>query len=177
MRSLIFFLLALVFTGASAQRFRSEQSHIKFFSDAPMEDITAINEEASSIVDLDSREMVFVVPIKSFQFEKKLMQEHFNENYLESEKYPKAFFKGKISEWNGENGENPATATGELEIHGIKQDVTIEGTIIRSDDDTMTISAVFPVKLEDYKIKIPKVVFYKIAEEVEVTIKIDYKAL
>lgn len=159
--------------GASAQKFKSSNSYIRFYSDAPMEDIEAVNEASTSIIDLGSSSIVFVIPIASFEFPKKLMQEHFNENYLESDKYPKAIFKGKIEQWNGSDGANSATAKGELEIHGVKNQVEISGEVNKSAGG-VTITAVFPIRLEDYKIKIPKAVFYKIAEEVEVTVKFEY---
>ena len=171
MRIVITLLLLIGSFGAMAQKYKSSESYIRFFSDAPMEDIEAENEDATSIVDWDSKALVFVVPISSFQFEKKLMQEHFNENYLETDKYPKAFFKGKIVEWD--EGQGSAKASGELEIHGVKQNVEMNGELKRTDKE-MEISAVFNVRLEDYKIKIPKAVFYNIAEEVEVTVKFNY---
>jgi hypothetical protein len=176
MRNYLFGLAFLLASLAGAQKYKSESSYIKFYSDAPMEDIEAINEKAVGIIDLETNSIAFIVPIKSFEFKKKLMQEHFNENYLESDKFPKAVFKGSIGQWNGEEGENEALATGEMEIHGIKQQIEIKGTISKS-DDKMSMSSVFSIKLEDYQIKIPTAVFYKIAEVVEVTVKFDFKPL
>lgn len=173
MKKIICFLLLITSFGLCAQKYKSTDSYIKFFSDAPMEDIEAINEKATSIIDLESNAIVIVVPIISFEFKKKLMQEHFNENYLESEKYPKSTFKAKIQNWSGAKGESTVKAVGQFEIHGVTKDVEIEGKINYS-DDKVVIDAVFPVKLQDYKIKIPKAVFYNIAEEVEVTIKFTY---
>ncbi|WP_420318690.1 YceI family protein [Ekhidna sp.] len=156
-----------------SQRYKSTNTYIKFFSDAPMEDIEAINENASSLVDLSNMAIVIVVPIKSFSFEKKLMEEHFNENYLESEKFPKAIFKGKLVNWDGSNGITNATAEGTLEMHGVTKDITIEGELDFNGAE-LKLSTVFPIKLKDYKIKIPKAVFYNIAEEVEVTANLEY---
>ncbi|MEP5613417.1 MAG: YceI family protein [Cyclobacteriaceae bacterium] len=156
------------------QKFKSVDSSIRFYSDAPIEDIEATNAAAASIIDLDSRSFVFMVPVKEFTFRKKLMQEHFNENYLESDKYPKAIFKGKIKNWNGEKGEFSAVAEGEMSLHGVEKQISVDGQIVY-DDTGMTITSVFSIKLEDYKIKIPKAVFYNIAEVVEVTISFQYK--
>ena len=139
-----------------------------------MEDIEAVNVSVSSIIDAAKKTIVIVVPIKSFSFQKKLMQEHFNENYLESDQFPNAIFKGKIQGWDGGTGETEASATGTLEIHGVTQDVTITGTLSFMNDQ-ITLETVFPIRLADYDIKIPKAVFYKIAEEVEVTAKLQYK--
>lgn len=173
-RKLLYLVFLLACLAGFSQKYKSFDSYIRFFSDAPMEDIEAINEDASSIIDLENNAIVMVVPIKSFDFKKKLMQEHFNENYLESDKYPKATFKGKIQDWNGEKGTNSATAVGTLEMHGVTNEVSISGEITY-DGQSLEISTVFPIRLEDYKIKIPKAVFYNIAEEVEVTAKFEYK--
>uniref|UniRef100_UPI0032EB4113 YceI family protein n=1 Tax=Ekhidna sp. TaxID=2608089 RepID=UPI0032EB4113 len=165
------FLLACL--AGFSQRFKAGETYIKFYSDAPIEDIEAEHISVSSLLDIETRALVIVIPIKSFVFKKKLMQEHFNENYLESDKYPNATFKGKIEDWDGSHGETDATAIGTLEIHGVIREIRIKG-VIEYVDEKIKLSTVFPIKLEDYKIKIPKAVFYNIAEEVEVTAKLEY---
>ncbi|MEO9871268.1 YceI family protein [Ekhidna sp.] len=167
-------LLFFVCITSFGQKYKTEESYIKFYSSAPMEDIEAVNESSTSIIDMDSKNIVIVIPITSFEFPKELMQEHFNENYLESDKYPKATFKGKLTNWDGQEGKSSATAEGTLELHGVSKEIKIDGEIDKK-GDALNMSAVFIIKLEDYKIKIPKAVFYKIAEEVEVTAKFDYK--
>ena len=167
----IFFLMSCL-VGFS-QKFKTTNSYIRFYSNAPMEDIEAINESSTSIVDLSTKAIVIVVPIKSFSFKKKLMQEHFNENYLESDDYPNATFKGKLIDWNGEEGVAEVSAKGMLEIHGVPQEVTITGEFDLS-GNSLKLSTMFNIRLEDHKIKIPKAVFYKIAEEVEVTANFEY---
>lgn len=157
-----------------AQKFVSDQSNIRFYSSAPIEDIEAINEKAKSVIDLSNGQVVFSVDIEGFQFEKALMQEHFNENYLESEKYPKSTFKGQIEDWNNIQGAQEVKVTGDLMIHGITKKVVLGGTIDVS-ENKVEVESVFIVKLVDYKIKIPKAVFYSIAEEIEVTVKFVYK--
>ncbi len=169
-------LLAILCVAGYSQKFKTSSSSIRFFSDAPIEDIEATNKEATSIIDLESKAFVFQVPITSFKFDKELMEEHFNENYLESEKFPNAIFKGKIENWNGEEGEQTIVVEGELDLHGVKKLVTIESTINYSADN-INVSAVFSIELKDYKIKIPKAVFYNIAEVVEVTVNFEYTPL
>lgn len=174
-----FYLLAFITVFSSstfAQKFESSKSYIKFYSSAPMEDIEATNETVQSILDLDKGEMVYAVKIKDFQFEKSLMQEHFNENYLESEKYPKSTFSGVIKDWNKQEGEQEVTVSGKLSIHGITKDVEITGKINYSGDKA-TVFSKFTVELKDYKVKIPKALFYNIAENVEVTVDFEYKKL
>ena len=171
-----YILIILTLPGSlvvSAQKYKSSTSHIRFYSKAPMEDIEATTEEATSIIDTEKLNLVILVPIKTFSFKKKLMQEHFNENYMESEKFPRAVFKGKLEDWNGEEGSFKSKAVGTLEVHGVTQNVTIEGDL-EFDGKTIKVSTVFPIKLKDHSIKIPKVLFYNIAEEVEVTANFEY---
>ena len=174
---LILSLLIVLPLSIFAQKWKANSSYVKFYSDAPMEKIEAINEKSGSVVDLSSGDIVFSIPISQFQFEKSLMQEHFNENYLESDKYPKATFKGKLKGYDAsKTGKQKATAVGTMNIHGVDQKVEIEGDIEIS-DSKMHMESVFPIEVADYKIKIPSIVFYNIAEVVEVTIKFDYEKL
>ena len=173
MRTPTFLFFIMLSFCASAQKFISAESKIHFFSDAPLEDIEATTTEARSVFDSNSGEMVFSVPVESFQFEKKLMQEHFNENYLESEKYPKSSFKAAITDWNGQTGEQEVEVSGDFTLHGVTKNVSIPGQI-NFTDDKVVVDAVFTVLLKDYKIKIPKAVFMNIAEEIEVTVHFEY---
>lgn len=158
-----------------AQKYKSVTSGIHFYSEAPMEDIEAVNQDGQSAINLSTGEIVFSIPIKSFIFEKSLMQEHFNENYLESEKYPKATFRGVISGFDVEKTAwQQAIAQGKMTIHGIEKDFSCEGKI-KIENSALKIETKFPIQLKDYKIKIPKVVFYNIAKIVEVTINFDYE--
>lgn len=168
----LFMVMALE---SSAQKFVAEKGVITFFSDAPIEDILATNAKAISIFNVQSGEIAFSVPIHEFQFAKKLMQEHFNEKYMESEKYPKAVFSGKILNLNTDQTTiQQVKANGKLTIHGVTHDVEFDGTVLMNDKITM--KSKFNVKLADYNIKIPQLVFQNIAEEVEVTVDITYKS-
>lgn len=175
MRRVLFIaLLTLVFHyGANAQKFISEKNHVSFYSKAPLEDIEAHTYKSKSILDTGSGEIICTIPINTFQFKKSLMQEHFNENYLESHKYPRAKFKGKVSGFEKTSGKQKVTAQGTLEIHGVSKEVTIEGEMEYSPQE-ISIRSQFPVRLSDYKIKIPKLVVSNIAEVVEVRIELIY---
>jgi polyisoprenoid-binding protein YceI len=148
---------------------------ISFFSETSIENIEAVNNQVSSILDTGTGELAISAQIMGFEFEKALMQEHFNENYMESEKYPKATFKGKIMNYSKLpemiNEERKVQVEGELTIHGITRPVETAGTI-RIDGQVIEASAVFPVKLSDYQIKIPKAVIDNIAETVEVKVSL-----
>ena len=103
------------------------------------------------------------------------MQEHFNENYMESKKYPNASFRGKVNERVDykTNGENKVSCTGNLTIHGVSKPVTLTGTL-KVEDGKITIDSKFTVKLVDYKIDVPKIVFQNIAEDIQVTMNAVY---
>jgi polyisoprenoid-binding protein YceI len=169
-------LALLVFAAAApayAQKYMTRTGKISFFSSTPLENIEAVNNEAAAVVDTKSGEVVFQVPVKSFKFEKELMQEHFNENYMESDKYPKSDFKGTIANpetvnW-AKDGVYKTTVKGKLTMHGTTNDVSVPGTVTIK-GGTATIDAKFKVKPTDYKIKIPAVVQGKIAEQIEITI-------
>lgn len=170
---------ALILISTQAQdRHLTRSGTVKFFSSAPMEDIEAVTNKALSIIDIKKSEVAVDILMKSFSFDKKLMQEHFNENYMESDKFPKASFKGAyVADSNITNlvdGTYEVTAKGEMSIHGVKKQVetpvklTIKGGKISA-------NFVFKVNVDAYGIKIPKVVVKNIAEEVEVTCAFEYE--
>lgn len=176
-RSLTLLLLTLVLPclRAAAQKYTSEKSHISFYSHAAIEDITAENTKVASIYNATTGDIAFSVTIKEFKFPKALMQEHFNEKYMESEKHPKATFQGRISGFDAAAaGEQKVTATGKLTIHGVTKDVAINGTIGKQ-ADKLEMKSKFIVKLADYNIAIPQIMWRKIAEQVEVTVDFLYK--
>lgn len=164
----------------SAQYYFTKSGYISFFSEAPLENIAAHNNKATSVLDVGTGKLEFAVLIRAFKFEKALMQEHFNTDFMESAKYPKATFNGKITNIESLNfkqdGTYDVTVTGELTIHGITQQVSTDARFI-IENGNISSEAVFQVKLADYSIEIPTVVVDNIAEVVEVTIKADYKIL
>ena len=170
------FAVVLLFssTWVMGQKYKSSEGEIKFYSEELLEDITAINKKVNSVFDSESGQIVFSIPMTDFNFEKSLMQEHFNEKYIESDKFPKSTFKGKITGYEVDRRNPNAFAEGELEIHGVKQNIKVPGSLDFV-DDKVVIHSVFIVKLIDYNIKVPKLMFQKIAEEIEVTVNIEYK--
>ena len=141
------------------------------YSEAPIENIEAISVKGSSVFNISSGEIQFIIPISSFQFKKSLMQEHFNENYMESDVYPSAKFKGKINQSIDINkdGDYPVAVSGELEAHGIKRQRSINGSI-HIENKRISISSKFDVLCKDHNIKIPQLVFRNIAENIQVTV-------
>src|ERR1700712_914901 len=125
-------LLALVFGFGSvaAQKLVTEKSSVVFFSKAPIEDISAHNSKSTSIFNQSTGDVVFVIPIQDFEFEKSLMKEHFNEKYMDTEKFPKATFQGKLTGLNlAVSGQQNAKASGKLTIHGVTKAIDVTGTV------------------------------------------------
>lgn len=158
-----------------SQNYICRNGYIRFFSTTPMEDIEGISKESISVLNTSTNDIVFKVTITSFKFNSSLMQDHFNENYMESEKYPTSIFKGKINEkidWS-KDGTYNISATGTMNCHGVDKTIVEKGTLIIS-KGIITIKTSFKIKLEDYKIKIPEIVFNKIAESVDVSTNFIY---
>jgi polyisoprenoid-binding protein YceI len=160
------------------QRFFTRSGHISFFSSTPLEDIKADNRQVASVIDMTSGEMVFSVLMKSFQFPKALMQEHFNESYIESDKYPKSTFRGKILNIQTidvkKDGVYTAQVEGDLTIHGVTKFVKTEGTLEVKGDMIQGKSA-FTVAVADYNIQIPKLVRDNIAKTIDIQVDLTYE--
>jgi hypothetical protein len=175
MKKLFFLLLASMCSNAFGQQFTLEKSMVSFFSDAAIEDITAKNTKSASIFNAKSDSIVFSIPIKEFKFAKSLMQEHFNEKYMESDKFKVSTFVGAVRGINHEaSGPQQVKAVGKLTIHGVTKEVEIPGTIEMSKDKVI-IKSKFNVKLEDYSITRPQILWQNIAEVVEVSVDFTYK--
>ncbi len=165
-------LLLLISTSLSGQRYFTREGNIKFFSEAPMENIEAVNNKVLCVIDLDKGQVAVNLLIKSFEFEKKLMQEHFNENYLESDKYPKATYTGRFEvpeELSAmSEGDYLLPVVGEISIHGIKQKLDAPVNI-KVENGQLISEFEFVVKLADHDIEIPTLVADKISKEILVT--------
>jgi len=170
-------ILIVCFHYGEAQKFTTEKGQITFFSDAAIEDIEAINTVVGSLFNAATGELVYIMKIRDFVFHKPLMREHFNEKYLESEKFPKSTFQGKITGFKPNvTGEQKVRAVGKLNIHGVTRDIDVPGTA-EMNNGKLAMKAKFMVKLQDYNIKIPTLVWQNIAEEVEVKVDFIYKPL
>lgn len=166
---------AIIAIGAHAQKFTTEKTFVSFFSDAAIEDITAENTKTVGVFNAATNDIAFSVPIKEYEFEKSLMKEHFNEKYMETEKFPKSTFQGKVSGFDpNAAGVQNVTSNGKLTIHGQTHEVEIPGTIEKQ-GDKLIMKSKFIVKLEDYKIAIPQLLWQNIAEQVEVTVDFTFK--
>jgi hypothetical protein len=171
-------LLLLGLSQAQAQDlYKSNHGKVTFFSEAPLENIQATNGAVTSVLKPATGEVAFSIPVRSFKFQKALMEEHFNENYLETDKYPQATFTGKINQKVDlqSTAEQQITVDGTLTIHGVAQKRQFPVTL-RVQNGKITGHSKFQVKLADHKIEIPKLVFQNLAEVVDVTLDLDYAA-
>jgi len=158
--------------------YMTRSGQISFFSKTPLENIEGINNEVTSMIDITKGDLVFAALVKSFHFERALMEEHFNENYMESSKIPKATFQGKITNLSSINftkdGNYEANIEGDLIIHGIKQPHKTTGTITIANGKITGVSN-FTVKVADYKIEIPSLVNDKISPTIDIHVNCIYE--
>lgn len=173
-------LIILVFVSgylnaAAQNRFFTKDAKINFNSSTPLEDIVAESNQATTFIDIDKNEVVFSVLTTSFIFRRALMQEHFNENFVESAKYPKARFSGKIIspiDWKSEKNVN-VDVKGDLTIHGTTKEVTVKASVTPGQGKIVA-TAEFNVTPEEFKISIPSLVRDKIAKVVKIKIDAVY---
>lgn len=180
MKNLILIVLVLSAQLAIGQKYFSKTGKISFHSDAPMEKIEAHNSTASTVLDAATGNVEWAVLIQGFKFEKALMQEHFNENYMESTTYPKAKFKGKVDNLSSVNfkkdGDYNVNVSGQMEIHGVTKPVSATG-VISVKGGTVSAKSKFSVAVADYGIVIPKLVADNIAKTVDINVHADYQAM
>jgi hypothetical protein len=165
-------LLLLLVGSANAQIYLAKTCEISFFSANSMGDITAVNKTSKPIMDISTGDVQVKISIQGFVFPDPLMQEHFNENYLESDKYPDATFKGKINEPVDytRDGVTKVTVKGNLEMHGVKKDINFDGTITVKGVEVI-LETRFKIHIADFHIKIPSLVVKNIAEDIDVKMK------
>ena len=165
-------LICILFsTQLIAQQYYTKKGNVSFFSEAPIENISAINEDVSAIIDSQTGGFAFRLKIEDFTFPNSLMQEHFNESYLESEKYPLSTFTGIIDNFSNLDlsTKQNLVVNGSLTMHGISKDAQMKATA-QMINENLYITSTFDVALEDYDIDIPKIMMYKIAEVIQVVV-------
>ena len=176
-KKIITLLFVLYSVCSVSQKYISRNGSVQFNASTPLEIINPINNYVSSVFDLENGEIVFQMNMISFKFEKALMEEHFNEKYIESEKYPKSTFIGKIKDWNSNllDGKNHnVTAVGTITIRGIEKEIAVKGSI-QKNNKNITINSDFELIISDFEIKISKLVRDKISKKVQVKVNINLK--
>jgi polyisoprenoid-binding protein YceI len=156
-----------------SQKMITRNGKITFEASMPaFEEIKATTNSASAILDEATSDFVALVLIKSFKFKTPLMEEHFNENYMESNLFPKATFKGKILNFDVKNLSTTKTSydiEGDLNIHGVTKKIKTKINFMLSSGKVIT-TANFDIKPEDYKIEIPSLVKDKIAKNINTSL-------
>jgi polyisoprenoid-binding protein YceI len=164
-------LLAIGAFSAQAQNVNitSKTSEVKIFSKTPVEDIEAVNKKARAIINPNSMDIAVRITNTDFDFPNNLMEEHFNEKYMESEKYPTSIFTGKINKKIDFTvaGTYEVEAVGKLNMHGVTKDKTLKGTIVVSESGVV-LKCNFDVLLVDFNIERPSIVMAKIAEKIDI---------
>ena len=179
MRKLSILILIIgLYTASFAQdRFISKTGHVWFYSKTPVEVIEAHNNQVASVISTKTGSLAFEIVNKSFKFERALMEEHFNENYMESGKFQKSTFSGKFVDFDVKNfskdGSYKVNVEGDLTIHGVKKHIKTPGTI-EVKGGKIVAKSKFIVKPEDYGIEIPGLVRDKIGKNMDVNVDIIY---
>lgn len=171
---LIVFVASAIKT--EAQIYMTSAAKVQFFSETPLENIVATNTTVSTLINTTTDSILVRIKNTAFTFKNGLMQDHFNENYMETTKYPYDSFRGHITpgiDYSKDNVYN-VSATGALNIHGVDKPAVIKGTLTVK-DGTIHLEAKFVVRTADFNIEIPKLVFEKIAEQIQVSMAADYK--
>ena len=154
---------------------------ISFFSASIMEDIEARNNKVAAVLDLTTGQLAFAVPVREFQFKRTLMQEHFNENYMESDKYPKATFTGQVVNAAQvakqlPTGSQNVEVEGQMTLHGVTHKVAVSGTL-QMRDGQLVVFAYFNIAPADYSIDVPRLVREHIAKSVSVRVSLNCDAV
>lgn len=180
MKGLIYHIVGfLMCIGVYAQTFKTTSGSVYFNASTPLEDIVAVNYKVNAILVEEKGKFAAVLLIKDFSFRRKLMQEHFNENYMESDRYPKAYFNGIIEQFDYNNLTSALTIfriNGELTIHGVTRKIT-ENIMLGTNNNQIRLESDFTIKPEDYQIEVPKLLFKKIAKQVRVHIELNLKQI
>lgn len=176
---LIILLLGISAVATAQDRFVTKSGHIWFYSKTPLETIEAHNNQVATVISTKKGTIAFDIIMKSFKFQRALMEEHFNENYIESEKFPKCTFTGKFLDFDLNNFTKPGTykvtVEGDMTMHGVTKHVKEAGTL-EIKEGSIYAKSKFHIIPQDYNINIPGIVKDKIAANMEINVDIQYQA-
>ena len=164
----------------SAQKYITKEGNIEIFSKTPVFTIEGLDKKVASILNLENGDVVATTLVRSFKFHEALVEDHFNENYMNSEKFPKASFKGKIVNFKEVNvkkdGTYKVSIKGDLTIHGETKPVDAAGTIIVK-DGKVTAKSQFNISLAAYKIHVEESYKDAIKDEIRLDINFSYSPM
>ena len=176
MKRLILFLF-FVTNVSVAQTFLTESGNVDFLSKAPLSEFNGVSDKLNGLIDLSGNVLDFYIDLNTLDTGIGLRDKHMRDNYLETEKYPFAEFTGKFNAIPSLTigSKIPVTAIGKFKIHGVERQIQVKGTLSKNAKGELELEAGFEVLLSDYKIPVPKLVFYELAENQTVTIKASLK--
>ncbi|MDQ6472302.1 YceI family protein [Flavobacterium sp. LHD-80] len=169
-RTTLLILLFTAFSLLAQDKFKTNSAVVNFEASVPFfEEVKAVNKLGTLVLEPETSTLICTVIIKDFRFKMDLMQEHFNDNYIESHRYPKAVFKGKIEKFDLKNideTEREYDIKGKLYLHGKSKIISVKALMKRVPDGIQIVST-FPISVEDFNIEIPYVVANKISKTVQ----------
>jgi hypothetical protein len=178
LRYLLLAVCSGILFNVNAQKYITKTGTIEIFSQTPLFTIEGINKKVASILNTETGDIVVSTLVRSFKFEEALVEEHFNENYMESHKFPKSIFKGKITNYNSidfsKNGNHKILIEGKLTIHGVTNYIKESGTLMIK-GETISANTTFIVSLKAYGIKVEPAYKKAIKDEIELKVHFDYK--
>lgn len=179
----IFLVTALLFNSLNLlaqEKYFTRNGNVTFNSGTSLEKIEGINHKAASVLDAATGRLEFTILMKAFEFDRALMEDHFHENYMESEKFPKAAFKGSIVNNTdisySKNGTYTVKVSGDLTIHGVTKPITTTASIEVKDKKIIAKSS-FQIAIEDFKIEIPSLVKDKIDKQAKIVVDLIYEPM
>lgn len=150
------------------------QGQVSFFSYTAVENIEAINNQAVSVIDTGNGEIGVQILMRAFVFKKALMEEHFNESYVESDVYPKLTFSGSIGDFNEQlTNDTPIFIKGVMDFHGVQKEVAIK-TAITKENNVVVLDGNFSTAIDDFDISVPALLVPNISKEIQVTFRFEY---
>jgi len=174
---ILLFLFGIISVLSAQTRLITKTGHVWFYSHAPIEDIEAHSHQVAAIILTAKGTIAVMIPVMSFEFKKTLMQEHFNENYMQSAKYPKATFTGAINNLQeinvSKNGIYKTTVEGDLTIHNVTNHVKVAGTV-EVKDGKYFIKTKFKVLLKDYNIVVESRFVNNISPTIDINVDLDF---
>ncbi|WP_378174852.1 YceI family protein [Aquimarina sp. SS2-1] len=173
--TVLLFMIAQLLCSQESDQLITRQGTVSFFSYTTVENIEANNNQVLSIIDIDKKEIAVSMLMRTFVFKKKLMREHFNESYIESDRYPKATFEGTIEDFVTDmQGAQTKIIRGALTLHGVTKDTEIKSKIEKTETGYV-LSGEFKAVVKDFEIKIPPVLAGNIAEIITITFRFEYE--
>lgn len=174
MKKILYVLILASISVTAQNKFITKTGTINFEASVPsFEEVAAINNSVTAIINTENGEFAALALVKGFRFKNALMEEHFNENYAESDQYPKATFKGKIVDFNIDKPKLTYKINGKLTFHGQTKTIKDLAITIDVNGDTITMMGNFKAKASDFAIDIPKIVSNKIADDIDVSFQFE----